>query len=445
MSRKLLALCFVLVFLCTGCPQNEGGIIGNGASTNPTTLRPVAIDPGRIYAYEDTPVTITLSGSFSSIPSKGNELQLSVLVTGGPSFGTLDLMSGQAPLQVSYTPGEDYSGPDSFSFIVIDSKSNQSDPVSIDLRVQAVNDPPVALVPETTHTRFDLPVAVTVTGSDPDAPEASLFIEIVGGTAHGLLNRYVGYAPLTIIYSPDPGYYGSDGFDYIVHDFQGGTSSPATAQIEVSAPSFPLGLVMVSPSKTVQEGACSAVNEVEVQDAENRAVKMPAHVTLEFDGPGSASFYADESCAVPVSFLVIERGESSASFYFIDDQAGEPEYTVSDAAEVLLPAEQSHVITAAPMTASLKGAPLSAPFKEGETPRHACLIVKGSLYCRGANEYGQLGDGTTEDSREAVRVGQDTWTDWTSHAVEIDHTCAERKNHLYCWGRYFGPWPRLVP
>ncbi|MCB0219260.1 MAG: hypothetical protein KDH09_06150 [Chrysiogenetes bacterium] len=444
MSRKLLVLCLALVSLCAGCPQNDGGIIGNGASTSPTTLRPVAIDPGRIYAYEDTPVSITLTGSFAKIASKGSDASLQVLVTSLPAFGMLSVQSGPAPLQITYTPGPDYSGPDSLTFLVSDAKSNRSEPVSVDIRVLAVNDPPVGVPPAPVTTRFDTSVAIVVSGTDPDAPEASLFIEIVGGTAHGLINRYVGYAPMTLIYTPDPGYYGTDGFDFIVHDFQGGTSGVASASIEVTAPSFPLGLVMVSPMKTVQEGACSTVNEVEVQDTEGRTVKMPAHVTLEFGGPESASFYADEECAVPVSFLIIERGSAGAVFYFLDTQAGEPEYSVSDAAEVLLPAAQSHVITAAPMTSSLKdaGAGSAAPQEEGQSPRHACLIVKGSLYCRGANEYGQLGDGTTEDHREAVLVGEDGWTSVT---VEIDQTCGTRKSRLYCWGRYFGPLPRLVP
>lgn len=36
---------------------------------------------------------------------------------------------------------------------------------------------------------------------------------------------------------------------------------------------------------------------------------------------------------------------------------------------------------------------------------HTCVIASGSVYCWGDNQYGQLGNGTTTNSRVPVAVG----------------------------------------
>jgi alpha-tubulin suppressor-like RCC1 family protein len=66
--------------------------------------------------------------------------------------------------------------------------------------------------------------------------------------------------------------------------------------------------------------------------------------------------------------------------------------------------------------------------------KHACVVLEdGSIQCWGANDYGQLGDGTTSDSRVPALVhGLPPATEVRAGAT---HTCARlRNNTVACWG-----------
>jgi alpha-tubulin suppressor-like RCC1 family protein len=65
-----------------------------------------------------------------------------------------------------------------------------------------------------------------------------------------------------------------------------------------------------------------------------------------------------------------------------------------------------------------------------------CLVAKklnGSLWALGENEYGQLGDGTTEDKNDWVQIG--TGNDWAAIAAGGYHTVAIKTDGtLWGWG-----------
>ena len=66
---------------------------------------------------------------------------------------------------------------------------------------------------------------------------------------------------------------------------------------------------------------------------------------------------------------------------------------------------------------------------------HTCAVqTDGSLWCWGNNAYGQLGDGTTTDRKQPSRVG--SANDWVVVAVgSFGHTCAIKTDHtMWCWG-----------
>jgi len=66
---------------------------------------------------------------------------------------------------------------------------------------------------------------------------------------------------------------------------------------------------------------------------------------------------------------------------------------------------------------------------------HGCGLTQGGMaWCWGANESGQLGDGTTQDRSSAVQV--DTPLSFSLLAAGLSHTCGlDARGAAYCWGR----------
>jgi DnaJ domain/Regulator of chromosome condensation (RCC1) repeat len=65
---------------------------------------------------------------------------------------------------------------------------------------------------------------------------------------------------------------------------------------------------------------------------------------------------------------------------------------------------------------------------------HCDVHADGSLWCAGANQNGQLGDGSTVDRAQPVRVSQPA-DQWVSVVVDQLATCALRADGgLWCWG-----------
>jgi alpha-tubulin suppressor-like RCC1 family protein len=63
---------------------------------------------------------------------------------------------------------------------------------------------------------------------------------------------------------------------------------------------------------------------------------------------------------------------------------------------------------------------------------HTCGIKDdATLWCWGANDRGQLGDGSLTDRRTPVRIEGEGWT---HVSCGLDHTCGIREATTYCWG-----------
>jgi alpha-tubulin suppressor-like RCC1 family protein len=68
--------------------------------------------------------------------------------------------------------------------------------------------------------------------------------------------------------------------------------------------------------------------------------------------------------------------------------------------------------------------------------RHACAIRDdGTAWCWGRNDFGQLGDGTTEDRTSPVQVSGANLPRFAAIAAGADHTCARAEDgSVWCWG-----------
>jgi len=201
------------------------------ASVTVANVPPTAYDLAAA-TNEDVPVGVTLTAS-----DPGADL-LVFLVVSGPSHGSF---SG-APPNLIYTPEGDYNGSDSFTYLANDGAAN-SNLASVSIAIAPVNDPPVC-ADDSATTDEDAVAEIGVTSNDsggpPDEDQALTVVEAVGA-AHG---NAVSNGGGTVTYTPDPDFFGSDGFSYTIMDGEGLVDScsvnvvinpvndPATASVD---------------------------------------------------------------------------------------------------------------------------------------------------------------------------------------------------------------------
>ena len=143
-----------------------------------------------------------------------------------PTKGTLIGTGGNR----TYTPNSQYIGSDSFTFKVSDG-TFESQVVTVSITVQDKNDPPVALA-QVVSTDEDVPLAITLVGTDPD--ENVLSYLVVSQPTRGTLTGN----GANLVYTPQANASGSDSFTFKVND--GAVDSAiATVSITVAAVNDP--------------------------------------------------------------------------------------------------------------------------------------------------------------------------------------------------------------
>ena len=189
-------------------------------------LLPVA-DSHSVTATEDTPVTISLTGS------DPDEDPLAYSTVTGPSHGSLN---GTAP-NLTYTPNANFYGSDSFTFKVNDGIADSA-LATVSITVSPVNDPPVAN-DDTTVTREDTPVVtIDVPANDTDIDNDTLTVTAVSQGTNGSVTIN---PDSTLSYSPHANFYGSDTFTYTISDNKGLTDAAnvnVTVNMVNDAPRF---------------------------------------------------------------------------------------------------------------------------------------------------------------------------------------------------------------
>jgi hypothetical protein len=244
----------------------------NGDSTTATVtvqVTPVNFPPVAFPQSLSTGSGISTAVTLSAVAG-GLELSptLTYAIAHPPAHGTL---SGFDPVtgHVLYTPAPGYSGPDSFTFIVTDTTiasapPRTSAPVTVRITVVPVNAPPVANPDADTVTAGGVlatGVGAGVLANDTDPDGNPLTASLMTGPAHGTLT----FAPDgSFVYTPFPGFTGTDAFTYLADDGRGGTAS-ATATITVTPPADPI---------VVTGAGAGGGPRVEVFDAPSGALKF---------------------------------------------------------------------------------------------------------------------------------------------------------------------------
>jgi VCBS repeat-containing protein len=151
---------------------------------------------------------------------------LTALLVDDVDHGTLVL---NADGSFTYTPDENFNGPDSFTYRAGDGTAN-SELATVALTVTPINDAPAAANDAFT-TDEDTPLLVAapgVLGNDPNVDGDALTALLVAGPAHGELTLN---ADGSFTYTPDENFNGLDSFSYRASD---GTLESDVALVDVT-------------------------------------------------------------------------------------------------------------------------------------------------------------------------------------------------------------------
>jgi hypothetical protein len=185
---------------------------------------PVAIAQS-VTTDEDTPKAITLTAT----DVDSSSLVYSIVTS--PTNGTL---SGTPP-NVTYTPGANFYGSDSFTFKASDG-SLESDPALVTITVNSVNDLPIIAEGDSTAVTMSEdgdPTFFSLTLHASDGDGDTLTWSIASAAAHGVASASGTGTSKEISYIPETNFNGTDSFVVRVSD--GIATDTITVHVTVNA------------------------------------------------------------------------------------------------------------------------------------------------------------------------------------------------------------------
>lgn len=182
------------------------------------------------FTDEDQPLIVSTAAGLLANDSDVDGDSLQAMLDVGPEHGTLVFNPNGS---FTYTPNENYNGPDSFTYQVSDGTELSSLAV-VEILVKAVNDTPVSQNDEYVTDEDRQLVISAVAGAlanDSDVDEDTLQTTLDAGPEHGTL---VFNNDGSFTYTPDENYNGLDSFTYLTGDGNA-TSNLATVKIVINS------------------------------------------------------------------------------------------------------------------------------------------------------------------------------------------------------------------
>ncbi|WP_157964705.1 tandem-95 repeat protein, partial [Algibacillus agarilyticus] len=213
---------------------DEEGLISNQATV---TVNIAAINDAPVaksdiaVLLEDGSFEINVLGNDTDV-DKGDTLlpaSIKIISTSTSGTTTVDPVTGL----VTYKPGANFNGTDSFAYTVEDASGAVSDPQAISITVSAVNDLPIANNDQYS-TLEDTSLTINPLANDSDIDgsidETTLLITTMPSKGTAVVNN-----DGSIVYTPNLNANGTDTFTYQVMDNEAGTSEDATITIVIEA------------------------------------------------------------------------------------------------------------------------------------------------------------------------------------------------------------------
>ncbi len=272
---------------------NDGTVDSDIASVTITVKSvndvPVAIDDS-LVTDEDSTLTVSAPGVLQNDTDVDGNSITAVKVT-NPAHGSLTLNSNGS---LTYKPAANYFGADSFTYKAKDGVG-PSNIATVTVTVNPVNDAPFA-VNDKFNVDQDLVLTVAAPGllaNDTDLDGDALSALLTVNPTHGNINLN---PDGSFIYTPDSGFYGTDGFSYAANDSVAGS---AAALVTITVDRLNLPPVAEGESYSVDEDHRLTVSAPGIlandNDPEGRRVKIilvskPANGTLSFRANGWFSY-----------------------------------------------------------------------------------------------------------------------------------------------------------
>ena len=178
---------------------------------------------------EDTPHNINVLGNDSDIDGTLNVTSVEIVTAPANGATSVNATTGM----VTYTPGENYFGSDSFGYRVMDDLGEWSAEATVALTIDSVNDLPSA-ADDIAVTDEDTAVLISLLDNDSDI-DGTVDITTVTVTSAASNGSVDNHGDGTVTYTPAADFNGTDSFGYTVLDDEGGESVMANVSITVNA------------------------------------------------------------------------------------------------------------------------------------------------------------------------------------------------------------------
>lgn len=243
---------------------------------------------------EDTALTLTTSQLTANDSSPaGQALTVTAIAAIPGTTGTKGTVSG-----FTYTPPLNFVGSDLVTYTVRD-VSGRTATATVTINVTQVNDPPVAVADTATVTGDTPDNLIEVLTNDNGGPaneSQTLTITALGTPSNGTVTRTTNNT--AVLYTPAPGFAGTDTFTYTIQD-SGGATATATVTVTVEPGVRPFAR---RDTATIAEDATTGVTiNVLANDLPNAGANVtllsftnPAQGTVTLDNNGTVANLTDD-------------------------------------------------------------------------------------------------------------------------------------------------------
>ena len=239
---------------------------------------------------EDTPLTISDSTLLSNDNDPDTSDTLTITSVGNAVNGTV-VQNGDGT--ITFTPDANFHGAASFDY-TIDDGNGGTDTATVNITVTSVNDPPIAVDDTATVAEDSVNNTLFVLSNDSDPDGDPIMVSNVGAPMHGTVTILSPGA--TVLYTPDPDYFGPDSFTYSISDGNGGT---ATATVNITVTNVNDAPVAVDDTATTAEDTPLTLTQADLKGNDTdvdgdtltvTAVSNPTNGTVVLNMDGTVTF-----------------------------------------------------------------------------------------------------------------------------------------------------------